>query len=256
MSKIFKKSKKAIREGGVSLLLKRGVSVTRTKVEWATAWFMCPFFIGKAGKFHTDNSKDVLDFIQSSSLGYLIRPAQVRSEILALLDIFKSKAPKVVMEIGTAMGGTLFCFSKLAPEDAIIISLDLPGGTFGGGYPKGKIPLFHSFKKKWQKIFLLREDSHLEQTVKKVEKVLQEEKINFLFIDGDHTYEGVKRDFELYSPLVENGGIVAFHDIAAHPEDVGCSVDVFWHEIKGKYRYNEFIDDKNQGWAGIGVLFL
>jgi predicted O-methyltransferase YrrM len=36
---------------------------------------------------------------------------------------------------------------------------------------------------------------------------------DFLFIDGDHTYQGVKQDFQMYSPLVKKGGIVAFHDI-------------------------------------------
>ena len=33
--------------------------------------------------------------------------------------------------------------------------------------------------------------------------------IDFLFLDGDHSYEGVRRDFENYAPLVRPGGIVA-----------------------------------------------
>jgi len=46
---------------------------------------------------------------------------------------------------------------------------------------------------------------------------------DFLFIDGDHTYEGVEGDFEMYSPLVRRGGIIAFHDIVpGPPENVGC----------------------------------
>ncbi len=36
--------------------------------------------------------------------------------------------------------------------------------------------------------------------------------IRLLFIDADHSYEGVKQDFELWSPLVEPGGLVLFHD--------------------------------------------
>lgn len=38
------------------------------------------------------------------------------------------------------------------------------------------------------------------------------DKIEFLFIDGDHSYEAVKLDFELWSPLLINGGIISFHD--------------------------------------------
>jgi len=40
----------------------------------------------------------------------------------------------------------------------------------------------------------------------------KETKIDFLFIDGDHHYESVKKDWDLYSPLLGNGSIVAFHD--------------------------------------------
>jgi len=31
-----------------------------------------------------------------------------------------------------------------------------------------------------------------------------------MFIDGDHSYEGVKKDFELYSPQLEGGGYLVF----------------------------------------------
>jgi predicted O-methyltransferase YrrM len=36
--------------------------------------------------------------------------------------------------------------------------------------------------------------------------------IDLLFIDGDHSYDGVRRDWELFSPLVSAFGIVVFHD--------------------------------------------
>jgi MMP 1-O-methyltransferase len=39
------------------------------------------------------------------------------------------------------------------------------------------------------------------------------EKIEFIFIDGDHLYDAVKLDFELWNPKLINGGIVCFHDI-------------------------------------------
>jgi predicted O-methyltransferase YrrM len=37
-------------------------------------------------------------------------------------------------------------------------------------------------------------------------------KIDLLFIDGDHSYEGVKTDWDLYSPLLKSGSCVVFHD--------------------------------------------
>jgi hypothetical protein len=42
--------------------------------------------------------------------------------------------------------------------------------------------------------------------------VRQDIKIDFLFIDGDHSYEGVKKDFELYSKLLSNNGVIILHD--------------------------------------------
>lgn len=43
--------------------------------------------------------------------------------------------------------------------------------------------------------------------------------VSLLWIDGDHTYEGVKRDFELWSPHVPDNGTVAIHD--CHEETLG-----------------------------------
>lgn len=42
--------------------------------------------------------------------------------------------------------------------------------------------------------------------------VLQDIKIDFLFIDGDHSYEGVKKDFDLYSTILAEKGVIVIHD--------------------------------------------
>jgi Methyltransferase domain len=42
--------------------------------------------------------------------------------------------------------------------------------------------------------------------------VRQDIKIDVLFIDGDHSYEGVKKDFELYSTILSENGIIIIHD--------------------------------------------
>ena len=39
--------------------------------------------------------------------------------------------------------------------------------------------------------------------------------IRLLFIDGDHSYEETKGDFDLWSPFIAPGGVVAFHDVGA-----------------------------------------
>lgn len=55
-------------------------------------------------------------------------------------------------------------------------------------------------------------NSHAPPTVKKVRDGAHGDRFDMLFIDGDHSYEGVMADWLLYSHLVAPGGIVAFHD--------------------------------------------
>ncbi|MHA1582872.1 MAG: CmcI family methyltransferase [Candidatus Baldrarchaeia archaeon] len=120
--------------------------------------------------------------------------------------------------------------------------------------------VYSNFGKSEQKIILIREKSHDPKTLEKVKCVLQGSKFDFLFIDGDHSYEGVKRDFEAYSPLVGKDGIIAFHDRVPHdkvhdPYGV-VGVSRFWNEIKHSYKYLEIVSNGNQGWAGIGVPYV
>ncbi len=49
--------------------------------------------------------------------------------------------------------------------------------------------------------------------------VRQDIKIDFLFIDGDHSYEGVKTDFELYSKILSDNGVIVIHDTDSKYEE-------------------------------------
>lgn len=183
------------------------------------------------------------------------KSSQIKSEILSLISELKKNPPHIILEIGTATAGTLFMFSYIATNDAEIISIDLPFGRYGAGYLKYRIPLLYSFASDKQKIHLLRCDSHKKETIENLKKLLNGRKIDFLFIDGDHTYEGVKNDFENYYSLINSGGIIAFHDIVNNIHDTSFGTHKFWEEIKNKYEYKEFIrPDANNDGCGIGLI--
>lgn len=193
--------------------------------------------------------------------GITIAPGQVRSEIRALLELVAAGDCRRMLEIGTANGGSLFLFAQTVRPDAHIISVDLHHGQFGGGYPAWKLPLYRAFARDGQRLDLVRGDSHAPETVAQVHDLLGAEPLDFLFIDGDHTYDGVRRDFETYGPLVRPGGLIAFHDIAAPRAGAGDDgrtllvgeVPRYWAEVR-EGRWSEAFADAPDGCFGIGVL--
>ena len=175
-----------------------------------------------------------------------IKPVQIESEISDLFNIVKNLNPKVICEIGTDRGGTLYLWSKAIQPDGLIISIDLPRT-----YRKPLNRFFCSSFFETQRIHFLRENSQSAECQMSVQKILNGRKIDFLFIDADHSYEGVKKDFKLYSDFVRKPGLVAFHDILDE-----CGVDKFWSEVRPYYKHMEIVEDYKQRCAGIGVLLF
>jgi predicted O-methyltransferase YrrM len=98
---------------------------------------------------------------------------------------------------------------------------------------------------------MIEADSHSPATANAV----QADQIDLLFLDGDHTYEGVKADWDLWSPLVRPGGIIAFHDTVetewAHEPGVVRLVS----ELKKQHSSVEWFDARNGG-VGITAFLL
>jgi len=196
---------------------------------------------------------EAIDFAYSwKSWGIAICPFQNKDEIAALFKVVEQIRPRTVIEIGTGWGGTLFLFATVASPDAILVSIDLPSNLFGRGYPNWKDSLYKSFARDRQKIELVRGNSQQASSVEAVERVLRNRQVDVLFIDGDHTYEGVKKDFELYSPMMRKGGLIAFHDITPSLNNSEIEVPQFWNELRDTYENSEIKFKQDE--AGIGIL--
>ena len=118
-----------------------------------------------------------------------------------------------IVEIGSWCGRSLTLMTLTARKflnackvfsiDPFLTSKDEDNGKF----PTFKKNLEDS--KIWPEITHIREKSH--QAAK-----MFDEKIELLFIDGFHKYDYVKKDFELFSQNVVDGGFIALHDVGSY----------------------------------------
>lgn len=135
---------------------------------------------------------------------------------------------KVYVEIGVLYGGSMIMMMDMQNEECLHIGIDPFSGYYGSTYdPHRKIDLTNHYDivndniKKNNKYFhkwkLIKGSSYDINTANQVKEI-----IDFLFIDGDHSYSGVLADFYHYKDKVRKGGIIAFDNYA----------DSCWPEVK------------------------
>ena len=186
-----------------------------------------------------------------------LKPNQDRGELTGLAAAVAEIEPRVIVEIGTRDGGTLLVWSRCSRNLRHLISIDLPGGIYGGGYPPQRERFYRLFASGQPdlQLDLLRRDSQTEAARDAVAMALGGQLIDFLFIDGDHRYTGVSRDYALYAPLVRPGGLIAFHDIRPNTFDPTIEVWRLWDQIKASGApVREFVHEPYTGRYGIGVV--
>jgi len=177
-----------------------------------------------------------------------------------LIEYQKLDASKVI-EIGSLYGWALQHFIHYSQEGSTVLAIDLPVRNFVGPSDWRVEKQERNYKEVWPqwakanktKLFLIPDISQKQKTLEKTKEIFNNKEIDFLFIDGDHTYNGVKQDYEMYGPLVRKGGIIAFHDIGLNEEG---GVYNLWNEIKvTKKEYKEFLFEQNNE-KGIGLLYV
>lgn len=179
-------------------------------------------------------------------------PIQIESEIIEALGEIHRLKPRFIVEVGTAGGGTLLLWSRVADPQATIVTIDLPGGEFGGGSSYLRVPLFRKLPLPGQTLHIIRGNSQIQETVDLTRSYLKGNAADFLFIDADHTAQGVRADYGLYSPLVRKGGIIAFHDIAITNPEYG--VRALWGELKAQHQTRDILGQPRP--YGIGLLYV
>ena len=162
-------------------------------------------------------------------------------EWIQFLEYVEKLQPKVILEIGIASGASTLCLSHFTD---CIIGVDCC-------VPK-KQKVYKEIRRNCEFHFV-QHDTNYQKCISAVEKFLDARQIDLLFIDGEHSYRGAKRDFNKFTKFLKPNGVVALHDIAnsAYHRGMGCKVYRFWDELKNKYESTEIsVTD----WGGIGII--
>ena len=184
----------------------------------------------------------------NAEIGIVQKPEEIRW----LFELVRAERPRVVLEIGLNFGGTFFLWSRAAAPDAHLLAIDTkPVGRLGMWSPFSLVR--RAFAVGSQRVTLLMDsDSHSETTRQRIAALLDGRAVDFLFIHGDHSCEGVWQDFKTYSPFVAPGGLIAFHDISQNPAERTKGVAQFWREFTVEHETEERVVNDEPGF-GIGV---
>lgn len=118
---------------------------------------------------------------------------------------YASQAKEVIVEIGVQFGGT----TKLLLDNSSCLVYGIDPIVLDSTYPSelGDIEKINKLRDEYSRFIFIQDYSF--NIVKTWEKL-----IDYLFIDGDHSYDAVKQDFNDWFPFVKQGGIISLHDSA------------------------------------------
>lgn len=148
---------------------------------------------------------------------YVMRPQQYIDGLKSLIEHINSISPTKEMEmveIGSYAGESteIFCkhFKNVLAIDPFIDNYDPNDLTCQHAPMDVVLQHFQDRMKETENVFLVRATSD-----DAIKHNLINGKVDFVYIDGMHTYEQVKKDIKNYLPIIKDGGFIGGHDY--HP---------------------------------------
>jgi len=166
-------------------------------------------------------------------------------------DLVSNIKPKIIVELGTQKGNSLFSFAQAIKDNKLDTELhgidSWEGDEHTGHYTDDVYKSFLNISNRYYKdVKIVPNKMYFDDALSKFE----DNSIDILHIDGLHTYEAVKHDFETWLPKVnKKEGIVLFHDVCE--EAKGFEVYILWEELRKIYNTVTF-----EQYHGLGVLFV
>jgi Methyltransferase domain len=164
---------------------------------------------------------------------------------MALISMVK---PRILVELGTHWGVSYCAFCQAIKELRLATkcyAIDIwKGYPHAGFYSDDVFENLRTYHDERYSLFSQLVRSTFDDALDRFDP----NTIDVLHIDGYHTYDAVKHDFEIWLPKMTDRGIVLFHDIDVRDQE-SFGVWRFWDEVKQKYPYFEFYHC-----YGLGVL--
>lgn len=197
---------------------------------------------------------DLMDFYSNIIRAASFRPRSLQSpnawvgHMHFAAWLVKQVSPEIFVELGTHTGNSYFSFCQSVLDENLNTKCfavdtwlgDDHAGHYGEDVFREVDRINRENYSSFSRLLRMRFDDAVHY--------FSDGSIGILHIDGLHSYEAVRNDFELWLPKVKDGGIILFHDINVRERDFG--VWRLWDELKERYPRNiEFLHSN-----GLGVL--
>lgn len=164
--------------------------------------------------------------------------------------LIREISPNIFVELGTHSGNSYFSFCQSTAEAGLptkCYAVDTwKGDEHSGLYGGDVFATANAHNKEFYAAF----SQLLRTTFDDAAQYFADGSIDLLHIDGLHTYEAVRHDFEKWLPKLAPGAVVLFHDTNVRERNFG--VWKLWEELQDRYPHNlEFTHSH-----GLGVLQL
>jgi len=164
-------------------------------------------------------------------------------------DLIRNIKPGRIVELGTHLGCSLFSFSQAVKDGCLKTKVDgidtWQGDKHSGKYGELILSRVNEIKKTY---YPKTDITFIRTTFDKASLKYKRNSIDILHIDGLHTYNAVKHDYQNWYEKVKDVGIILFHDIAV--KKWGFGIYKLWEEIKKEHPTIEFEHS-----YGLGVMF-